>query len=78
MFYFKTFSRLLTCLPGTESFTIPIHFFPRASELEAAFKQSSVPLPTPHPTAGFAGEVIALLKSLNGCLGLFGHISNAL
>lgn len=59
------------------SLTIPIHLFHRASELEAAFKLGSFQLPTPHPIAGFAGKVILLLKSLDGCLWLLGHISKS-
>lgn len=59
------------------SLTIPIHSFHRASELETALKQGSFQLPTPHSIAGFAGEVILLLKSFDGCLLLLGHISKS-
>lgn len=60
----STAGTFLPCLPGTESLTIPIHFFHRTSELDAAFKLGSVQLPTPHSNAGFTGKVIVLLKIL--------------
>lgn len=64
---------LPTWVPETES--PPYSFLSRAPELPAACRWGSVPLP-PHPVAGLAGKVVALLKSPMAASST-GHVSES-